>query len=193
MSLKPAIVEAATRLFAQKGYNGTSIALIAKAAGAAEGTIFHHFRNKEELLKEVINTARDRIIDAVEEEILTPVFPNGLARAEEVVRLYFALSETMKWEFPLLFRNDSQAYRRMDEAWRESLEKIYSCFLNAIAESIDMGKRDGSIVPHISPTNTAFLIFAMINGLNRFDASNLFPVEALFSDVMANVRKMLTY
>ena len=40
VSLKTRIMDVATRLFSQKGFRYTAISEIAKAAGAAEGTIF---------------------------------------------------------------------------------------------------------------------------------------------------------
>ena len=42
-----AIVEAAIKLFAEKGYANTSTAEIAKVAEVSEGTIFKHYRTKD--------------------------------------------------------------------------------------------------------------------------------------------------
>ena len=48
------ILEAALKIFAQKGYNGSTTAEIACAAGVAEGTIFRHFTTKKDLLIAVL-------------------------------------------------------------------------------------------------------------------------------------------
>ncbi|AET66333.1 transcriptional regulator [Desulfosporosinus orientis DSM 765] len=48
------ILEAALTVFAQKGFNGSTTAEIARAAGVAEGTIFRHFATKKELLIAVL-------------------------------------------------------------------------------------------------------------------------------------------
>lgn len=48
------ILEASLKLFAEKGYNGSTTAEIARAAGVAEGTIFRHFTTKKELLIAVL-------------------------------------------------------------------------------------------------------------------------------------------
>ena len=58
VSLKTRIMDVATRLFSQKGFRYTAISEIAKAAGAAEGTIFHHFKSKEGLFLEVLKELR---------------------------------------------------------------------------------------------------------------------------------------
>jgi TetR/AcrR family fatty acid metabolism transcriptional regulator len=48
-----AILHAAVRVFAEKGYHGCRIADVARAADVAYGLVYHYFRNKEELLESV--------------------------------------------------------------------------------------------------------------------------------------------
>jgi TetR/AcrR family transcriptional regulator, fatty acid metabolism regulator protein len=48
-----AILHAAVRVFADKGYHGCRIADVARAAGVAYGLVYHYFRNKDELLESV--------------------------------------------------------------------------------------------------------------------------------------------
>ncbi len=47
------ILQAAQRLFARRGYDGTTTRDLAQAAGVAEGTLFRHFENKKAILIEV--------------------------------------------------------------------------------------------------------------------------------------------
>lgn len=49
-----AIVDAATRLFGEKGYAGTRTADIAAAAGVTERTLFRYFPSKEKLYRRVM-------------------------------------------------------------------------------------------------------------------------------------------
>jgi TetR/AcrR family fatty acid metabolism transcriptional regulator len=48
-----AILHAAVRVFAEKGYHGCRIADVARAADVAYGLVYHYFRNKDELLESV--------------------------------------------------------------------------------------------------------------------------------------------
>ncbi len=50
---KPAIVDAAIRLFSEKGIKATTIKEIAKEAGVAEGTLYRHWKGKDELAQEL--------------------------------------------------------------------------------------------------------------------------------------------
>ncbi|MDH6085540.1 TetR/AcrR family transcriptional regulator [Umezakia ovalisporum] len=47
------ILQAAQKLFASKGFDGTTTRDLAQAAGVAEGTLFRHFANKKSILVEV--------------------------------------------------------------------------------------------------------------------------------------------
>jgi AcrR family transcriptional regulator len=47
------ILDAARRLFASQGFDGTTTRELAQAAGVAEGTLFRHFSNKKAILVEV--------------------------------------------------------------------------------------------------------------------------------------------
>ncbi|HVP66908.1 MAG TPA: TetR/AcrR family transcriptional regulator [Anaeromyxobacteraceae bacterium] len=49
-----AILHAALRVFADKGYHGCRIADVARQAGVAYGLVYHYFRNKDELLESVL-------------------------------------------------------------------------------------------------------------------------------------------
>lgn len=47
---RKAIMDAALKLFTERGFHGTSTAQISKEAGVATGTLFHYFPTKEDLI-----------------------------------------------------------------------------------------------------------------------------------------------
>ncbi|MCX5999698.1 MAG: TetR/AcrR family transcriptional regulator [Chloroflexi bacterium] len=49
-----AILQAAERLFGQKGYRGVSIDEIAEAAGVSKGLVFYHFTTKKALVERIV-------------------------------------------------------------------------------------------------------------------------------------------
>lgn len=55
MNKKELIIKVATRLFSEYGYEKTSLAVIRKEANVSNGLIYHHFKNKNELLIEIFN------------------------------------------------------------------------------------------------------------------------------------------
>lgn len=48
------LIDAALRLFALRGFRGTTIADIAEATGTAHGLVYHYFRSKDELLVAIL-------------------------------------------------------------------------------------------------------------------------------------------
>lgn len=73
------LIEAATRLFAERGYRDASVQAIGEAAGISRGSIFWHFGSKEGLLWAVVQRAFTRW----EAETLVPEV--GDARGQEAI------------------------------------------------------------------------------------------------------------
>lgn len=58
---KHEILDAAGVLFWEKGYDSTSVTDIMNAVGIAKGTLYHHFKSKEEILDALIRRQTDAI------------------------------------------------------------------------------------------------------------------------------------
>jgi len=86
---RPAIVAAARRLFAQRGFAGTSMREIAAAAGVSKAAIYHHFRDKDRLYRTLLGEAVRTLTAA-----MSRVFDDGPASVQlarmVVLRLQFA-------------------------------------------------------------------------------------------------------
>ena len=80
------IIEAATTLFAQKGYAATSTKEIAALAHVAEGTIFKQYATKEDLFLTIMQMTL--------QNILYPVFSTGID--ELVQKEYASLEEALQ-------------------------------------------------------------------------------------------------
>ena len=106
MSKKDAILGAAAKLFAEKGFRETSMAELSKLTGAAEGTIFYHFKNKEELFVAILQDLRKAIVEEFESYTKQRDFKNGLEMAEGAVSFYLQLSAHLEDRFLLLHRHD---------------------------------------------------------------------------------------
>src|SRR5580692_1634162 len=55
------LIEVATRLFAEHGYEGTSIEAVLSAAGVSRGALYHHFAGKEALFEAVVAAVSDQV------------------------------------------------------------------------------------------------------------------------------------
>jgi len=55
------IVAVAAELFAQKGFDGTTVRDIADTAGILSGSLYHHFRSKEQIMEEIFAAYFDEV------------------------------------------------------------------------------------------------------------------------------------
>ena len=60
MSTKERILDAALTLFAENGYDGTSVEQIAKAVGIKAPSLYKHYKGKEDILNALIDSAEIR-------------------------------------------------------------------------------------------------------------------------------------
>ena len=61
---RSALVRAARELFADRGFNGTSIGALAAAAGVTRGALYHHFVDKRELFEAVVLDVQGEVVGA---------------------------------------------------------------------------------------------------------------------------------
>jgi len=77
---REALIDAARRLWADKGFFATSTAEIVEAAGAGtRGALYHHFADREELFLAVF--------DAVQEELTTSMAPTKIDEVDPISRV----------------------------------------------------------------------------------------------------------
>lgn len=72
---RQAIIERAEALFKARGIQGTSLADVAGAAGISKGTLFYHFKSKDELILEIAFGH----IQKVSDEILSVISAGGVS------------------------------------------------------------------------------------------------------------------
>ncbi len=191
MKKKDVILKAAMVLFANKGFTDTSVQELSRLTGAAEGTLFYHFKSKEGLLLAILETIRDEITDQFGRFFENRPFHSGLERAEETVSFYLYLAGLMEDEFLLLHRHFLYRFSEAKPEFRENLEAIYNCLVDIFEKAIRTGQEDGTIIADIQPRKSALILFTMVDGLVRFKNNNLYDAGALFNELMRTCRRML--
>jgi len=114
------ILDAAMRLFAERGYGGTSVGEIERAAGLAprSGALYQHFNGKEDVLEKAI----ERHLEAVDDlGAALEMLPLGDLRAE--------LTLLARWNLASLDRRAHLTrfiYREADRLPTELRKKLYA-------------------------------------------------------------------
>jgi len=190
MNKKNTILTVAAKLFSERGFKKTPMAEISKINGAAEGTIFYHFKNKEELFVAILEDFKKNIIEEFKHYETKAEFRNGLEMLEGVISFYFHLAATMEDRFLLLHRHDLYELAEVNPVCSGHLEEIFTYFLDIIELSLSRGQKDGSI-RETDTRKMAWIIFSMVDGLVRFNTFRLYEAGALYSELIESCRRML--
>lgn len=155
------ILQAAQRLFAQNGYDGTTTRDLAQAAGVAEGTLFRHFENKKAILVEV---ATQGWIDILT-DLLTELSEMGS---------YKAVAQVMKRRMLNLHKNADMLRVCFMEAQfhpdlRDRIQKEVIDKMTDVAEAFFQTAMDRGVYRKMNPRTVAQLFLGMftIAGFSR--------------------------
>jgi TetR/AcrR family fatty acid metabolism transcriptional regulator len=181
---------AATELFSQKGYEGASMSELSRRTGAAGGTIFHHFKNKEDLFLHILSDIKETVVSAFENYLQEGDYSNGLELVEGAVSRYLELSGTMSAQFLLLHRHFPYKMAETNRICREYLESIYDCLLDIFEKGIIAGQKDGSI-GSVPTRQSAMILFSMVDGIARLNTYSIYNAGALYGDLMRSCKKLL--
>lgn len=99
------LLEAALRVLGSKGYHGTKIVDIARAAGVGVGTFYLYYATKEAIFVELVEDAAGRLkaeLDTVRARCTDP-----LERARESTRTFFRFAQEHRELFRIVFGHDA--------------------------------------------------------------------------------------
>ena len=190
MSKKTEILEAATFLFANKGFKETTMSEVASMTGTAGSNIFYHYKTKEDIFLAILKNTKDELLFEFETYLRQNRFTNGLEMLESTIAFYLNLAGARRELFMLLHHRFPYELAAVNPTCREHLEAIYTCFVDLFEKAIQLGQEDGSIV-QASARKSALLIFAMVDGVVRFNTYDLYEAGALYEELMGSCRRML--
>ena len=191
MNKKQMILDAAAGLFSRKGFNETPISEISRLTGAAEGTVFYHYKTKEGLFLAILEDLKDSIVEEFQHYIEDQKFDSGIRMMEDLISFYLHLSGSMEDRFLLLHRHDAYELSTNNVKCREDLEAIYNCLIDIFEKAILKGQDDGSIDRDVHPRKTAMIVFALVDALVRFNTYNLYNAGALYDELINSCRRIL--
>jgi AcrR family transcriptional regulator len=160
--LRDQLLEAAARVFAREGYDGTKILDIVAEAGLSTGAVYGRFGSKNALLQEAVVR---RAASVVNLEV------NGV---ETVVRSLLGFGpltddEAVRLEALVAARREPEVAAAILEADRVRTEKLRPLF--------EAATRDGTIDPGLDPVAVLFLVRTLYLGLLLQRAASSVPPD----------------
>ena len=150
---KEEIVAEATRLFAERGYEGASMGDLAERVGLRKASLFHHFPSKDVLYATVLT----ELMVGVKAAILGAAMAEG-SFAERLDALTDALTSTLGVH-PHAARLLVREAMDWGPVMKEGLGRTVNDVLAASLEFAKSGQREGVFNPALDPTH---LIVTMI-------------------------------
>ncbi|MEV6837186.1 TetR/AcrR family transcriptional regulator [Streptomyces sp. NPDC051133] len=137
-----AIMEAATQVFLEKGYAGTSMDDIAKLAAVSKQTVYKHFADKEKLFAEIVLATTDRVDSMVD---LVADIPADAAALEGNLnrlarRFLGALTQPQVLQLRRLIIANAEAFPDLGTAWYEKgFERVLATLAATFKRLADQG------------------------------------------------------
>jgi AcrR family transcriptional regulator len=155
------ILDAAQMLFAQHGYEATSVAQICDAAGLSKGAFYHHFPTKQMLFLELLENWLNRIDSTLDQSRWEMAdIPDALVHMANVTRGIFQEADG---GLPMFLEFWSQA--RLDpEIWQVTIapyRRYQKYFKLLIKEGIEEGSLK-DIDPHLAALMIVSLAIGML-------------------------------
>ena len=145
-----AILHAAVRVFAEKGYHGCRIADVARAAGVAYGLVYHYFRYKEELLESVFAEQWAILINA-----LRAIDGGSGTAGEKIAAVYGFVFDVFKTA-PAAVRVLILEVTRTPHSLRAgSTRETFEQAVRLVADVVRQGQARGELRPDLEPVVAA--------------------------------------
>ena len=159
---KDQIVEAAARLFSERGYHGTSVRDIARALNLKGGSLYSHIEGKEELLWLILESAAREFLDA-----LRPIVESDLPPAEKLRAAIRAHVRVVTGDLAAatVYFHEWKALqgerRERFLAYRREYERL-------LRHIVEEGMAAGALDPGADPKFATLLILSAVNWLYQW-------------------------
>lgn len=148
------ILEAAVKVFAEKGFHASRVGDIAEEAGIAYGLVYHYFESKEDLLETIFRTTWTEMLARVRE-----VEEAGVPAAEAVRQVSALILRTWRRD-PNLVRVLVREITRNQHVQQE-VEEITEA-MQALEGIVRKGQESGEFRPELDPRLAAAIFYGAL-------------------------------
>jgi TetR/AcrR family fatty acid metabolism transcriptional regulator len=156
------IINAATKIFAKKGFYQAKVSEIAKEAKVADGTIYLYFENKDSILISLFEEQMSRVLDDMREGISKET--DAVKKIEKFALNHLKLIEQNKDVAEIIQVELRQSSKFMKEYKNEKFAE----YLNLIGDIIQEGQKKGIFKKDIIPGIAKRAFFGALDEMSRF-------------------------
>lgn len=143
LPMREKILRSAVRLFAERGFDATTVQAVVTDAGVTKGALYHHFGSKDDLLYEIYRSIIGRQNDE-----LAAITERGLT-AEETVRAIISgvVCSTAEHidEASVFFRESHKLDSEHHAAFRADRRTFHERFRDVVRRAQDSGEFNAAV------------------------------------------------
>ena len=154
---RDALLRAAVRVFARRGFFNAQVADVARVAGVAAGTVYLYFRSKDHLLTSIFDRIMREAIDEGRAGLADLTDP--LARLHEIARLHLDRLGRDR-DLAVVFQVEFRQSTKFMERFSSTLLREY---LEMIRDTIEQGQASGAFRRNVRATVAAKIFFGALD------------------------------
>jgi TetR/AcrR family fatty acid metabolism transcriptional regulator len=156
------IIQAATKMFARKGFYKTRISEIATEAQVADGTIYIYFENKDDILISLFEEQMKVVIDNMVGQISKEDDP--VKKLEKFALIHLQLIE----QNPNMAEIIQVEVRQSSKFMKEYKNEKFAQYLDLIGEIVREGQENGVFNKEVIPGIAKRAFFGALDEMSRF-------------------------
>jgi TetR/AcrR family fatty acid metabolism transcriptional regulator len=177
---REAIVRAAIRVFAGKGYFNSKVADVAAAAGIADGTVYLYFKSKDEILHSIFHRAMAEFISAGTRELAGLTDPE--ARLIRIAQLHLeklGADRDLAVVFQVELRGSTKFMQEFSAAG-------FAEYLDLICQAVAEGQSIGKFRKDIKPVIAAKIFYGALDEMvtDWILSKKSYPLPPLAGEVL---------
>ena len=182
---KRKIFEASMKLFAEKGYDATSVEEITATVGVAKGTLYYHFSSKEEIFNFLVDEGIKLLLNNI--EIKIKKFDNSIDKLRAVIVLQIRIlkkyESLIKIFLSQIWGDDPRSVRCKETVLRyiDEIEKI----VKEGMEKKEIREGDSNV---IAAEIFAVTCATMIVKLNRKEELDVKKLSKEFENILEGLK-----
>lgn len=151
------IIDAAIKVFAQKGFYNAKVNDVSKAADVADGTIYLYFKNKDDLLISIFEHSMDYFFQKAKEAIEPLTCPKE--QLKKFAELHLKLVEENQ-NLAIVLQVELRSSHKFMTEYRA--DKFFQ-YLKVLEDIIQVGQDKGVFRPEVSSSLVARIFFGAID------------------------------
>jgi TetR/AcrR family transcriptional regulator len=168
---KRAIFQSAIKIFSTNGYDGATMDEISADAGVAKGTVYYHFKSKDEVFKYIITEG----VNLLREQIQSIITGQG--------DYTYKLRELTKNQLRLVYENRDLFKVLMSQAWggkirHSELRDLLKVYMEDIENFLTKAMEDGTI----KKCEPSFLTYMYFGNLGSVAVYNIIKSDSMQLD-----------